>query len=575
MLTPARWLLPQIDRQAVEALAKTVPISEPAARVLWHRGYQDPTAIRQFLNPSQDALHDPHQLLGMDKAVDRLRRAIDGGEKILLYGDYDVDGITSVVILLKAIELAGGKAAFHVPDRFGEGYGMRPEIIEQAARDQVTLIVSVDTGIRATETVERASNLGIDVIITDHHLPQSTLPPAYSVINPNQPSCPYPEKGLCGAGVALKLVQAMLESLGWQAERRRRLIGSFLKMVAVATVADVVPLTGENRIIVKHGLAGFREVRNAGLRALLEVSGFSQGECPSAGQVAFRIAPRINAAGRMANAADVIDLFRTSDEARARELAVELHNLNHERQQAEAEIIEEILEACANVPVRAEQAALVFSGEDWHRGVVGIVASRLVERFHRPTFVLSVQPEEGVARGSGRSIPPFHLLEALESMSDLFTKFGGHRQAAGLTLPADRVEEFGKRLQNYASKRLSPGDFIPQQEFDARLDFSEINDRAANDILSLAPFGFGNPTPLFVVEGAEVVGDPVPFGGRHLRVRFRQNGRSYWLKAWNFVHRSEELTTSAQLDLAVALEDDPYSAARGYPGWTLVLRDVR
>ncbi|MCP5111127.1 MAG: hypothetical protein GY953_09855 [bacterium] len=311
------------------------------------------------------------------------------------------------------------------------------------------------------------------------------------------------------------------------------------------------------------------------MRALLDVSGFAPGECPSAGQVAFRIAPRINAAGRMANAADVIHLFLTSDEQKARELARELHDLNHERQQAEAGIIEEILEACARVPVRADQAALVFSGEGWHRGVVGIVASRLVERFHRPTFVLSVEGAEGVARGSGRSIPPFHLLEALESMADLFTKFGGHRQAAGLTLPAECVDEFRQRLQEYAAKRLSAEDFIPQQEFDARLNFSELSDKAAGDILSLAPFGFGNPAPLFAVEGAEVVGEPVVFGGKHLRIRFRQNGRAFWVKAWKFAHRREELTTGATLDLAVSVEKDPYSASRGFPGWSLVLRDVR
>ncbi|MCP5116253.1 MAG: single-stranded-DNA-specific exonuclease RecJ [bacterium] len=575
MLTPARWLLPQIDRQAVEALARAVPIREPAARVLWHRGYRDPDAVKRFLNPSQDELHDPRRLLGMDKAVDRLRRAIDNDEKILLYGDYDVDGVASVVILLKAIEMAGGKATFHVPDRFGEGYGMRPEIIEQAANDDVALVVSVDTGIRATEAVERASQLGIDVVITDHHLPQSTLPPAYAVINPNQPSCPYPEKGLCGAGVALKLVQALFENLGWPAAKTSRMVGSFLKMVAMATVADVVPLTGENRIIVKHGLAGFGDVRNPGLRALLEVSGFAKGDCPSAGQVAFRIAPRINAAGRMANAADVIHLFLTSDEAKARELALELHNLNHDRQQAEAGIIDEILEACTREPVEAPQAAVVFSGEGWHRGVVGIVASRLVERFHRPTFVLSVDGNEGEARGSGRSIPPFHLLEALESMSDLFIKFGGHRQAAGLTMPAERIGEFRERFQKYAAAQLTPEDFIPQQEFDARLDFTEIDDRAAADILALAPFGFGNPAPLFVIEAAEVVGDPVTFGERHLRVRCRQNGRTFTLKAWNFAARGEELATGAKLDLAIAVEDDPYSAARGYPPWSLVLRDVR
>ena len=575
MLTPARWLLPQMDDPAVDELARAVPISRPAASVLWRRGYQDPEAARRFLNPSLEDLHDPMRLLGMDRALARLRQALDRNEKILLYGDYDVDGVSSVVILTKALELAGGSAAHHVPDRFGEGYGMRPEVIEQAAADRVGLIVSVDTGIRATAAVERARELGIDVIITDHHLPQETLPPAHAVVNPNQPGCTYPEKNLCGAGVALKLVQALFETLNWSPEKRRQVLESFLKMAALATVADVVPLTGENRVIVKHGLAGLGEVRNPGLRALLDVSGVAEGECPTAGQVAFRIAPRINAAGRMANAEDVIRLFLTSDPEEARGLALELHTLNQERQRTEAGIVDEILDECSRVPVRPDQAGLVFAGREWHRGVVGIVASRLVERFHRPTFVLSVDEYEKVARGSGRSIAPFHLLDALESMSELFTKFGGHRQAAGLTLPQDRIEEFRARFQEYAGKRLTPEDFIPQQEFDAPLEFREVNDLAADHVLSLGPFGFGNRTPLFVAKAVEVGGDPIPFREKHLRVRLRQNGRTLWVKAWNFAERVEELTTGGRLDVALALEEDRYSASRGFPGWSLVLRDVR
>lgn len=575
MATPARWILPEPAEPEAGRLARALGITLPAARVLWHRGYRDPSVARRFLEAPLEDLYDPFLLLGMDRAVERLRRAISARERLLIYGDYDVDGAASVVILKKAIELAGGAADYYVPDRMGEGYGMRAEVVERAAAEGIRLIISVDTGIRAREAARRARELGVDVIITDHHLPEDTLPEAGAILNPKQPGCSYPDKNLCGAGVTLKLVQGLLGRLGWPEERRRRLISSFLKMVAIATVADVVPLTGENRIIVKHGLAGLASVRNPGLRALLEVAGFSAGEAPSAGQVAFRVAPRINAAGRMASAASVIQLFLTPDAELARRLAAELHALNQERQQTEAEIIAAILEECSRAPVGDDQSALVFSGEGWHVGVVGIVASRLVERFHRPAIVLSVDTETGIARGSGRSIPAFHLLEALESMQELFIRFGGHRQAAGLTLEAGRIEELRRRLNKYASERLRPEDLVPEQEFDARLRLEEIDEALAGDILRLAPFGFGNPAPLFAVEGVEVAGEPVPFKEHHLRLRLRQNGRAVWVKAWNFRERRRELGPGVRLDAAVQVECDPLAAARGFPSWSLTLRDVR
>ncbi len=571
-----RWLLPDPPPSGeLDAFASTVRIRRPAARVLWQRGIRDPQTAARFLRPSLEDLADPYRLRDMDRAVARLQAAIAANEHILLYGDYDVDGTTSVVILKKAIEMAGGHASFHVPHRLKDGYGMRSDVIEQASRDGVSLIVSVDTGIRANEVVRRARELGIDVIVTDHHLPEAELPPAVAVLNPNRPDCEYPDKNLCGAGVAFRLVQALLGSLGWPADKLRRVSDSFLKLVAVATVADVVPLTGENRVIVKRGLDGFRSVKNIGLRALLAVSGFAEGDCPSAGQVAFRIAPRMNAAGRMATANDVIELFLTHDDARARVLADQLHALNQERQQAEADIVRQILEECSRTPVGEDQAALVFSGDGWHRGVVGIVASRLVDRFHRPAFVLSEDREKGEAQGSGRSIPRFHLLEALESMPDLFTRFGGHRQAAGLTLALDRVAEFRERFNRYGAARLTRDDFQPTLEIDAPLDFREITDGAIADILSLAPFGFGNPAPVFAACDVEVVGEPALLKEKHLRLRIRQNDRNLVVKAWNFAERAVDLQHGARVDVAISFEEDAYSAGRGYPGWAAVLREVR
>ena len=575
MARAARWLLPQLDRERVAALAQALGIGPQAAGVLFARGFQEASTARRFLCPSLDDLHDPLQLRSMDCALERLTRAIRNHEKILIYGDYDVDGTTSVVILKRAIEMAGGTADFHVPDRLRDGYGMRPEVVETAASRGVSLIISVDTGIRAAEVVRRASELSIDVIITDHHLPEAELPPALAVLNPNRPDCDYPEKNLCGVGVAFKLVQALLGGLDWPKDKLRRVIESFLKLVAIGTVADVVPLTGENRIIVKHGLGGLRDVRNPGLRALLDVAGFIGGSAPSATQVAFRIAPRMNAAGRMATANDVIEMLLTTDMERARALAEQLHTLNSERQKTEADIIETILDECARVPVDDAQAALVFSAPDWHRGVLGIVASRLVERFHRPVFVLSEDAESGFAQGSGRSIPRFHLLEALESMPELLVKFGGHYHAAGLTLAAKDVGTFRRRFQDYAAARLTPEDFRPELEIDGIITLREINERTVAEISSLAPFGCGNATPMFAATNVEVAGPPVVWKEKHLRVPLRQEGRMLWLKAWNFADRIGELTPGTRVDAALTLEEDSYSSANGLPGWSAVLRDVR
>ena len=567
----ARWLIPTPDPQAAGALAAALGISAATARVLVRRSLASPDDARRFLHPSLDQLHDPLALRAMPEAVARLERAIHAREKILIYGDYDVDGTMSVILLTTAIRLAGGDVGYHVPHRLKEGYGMRPEVVETAAAQGVTLIVSVDTGIRAAEVVRRAAELSIDVIVTDHHLPDADLPAAFAVVNPNRPDCSYPEKNLCGAGVAFKLAQALLTAMGWPEDRVRKIAGSFLKLVAIATVADVVPLSGENRIMVKHGLDGLRDVRNVGLRALLAVAGFAPNTALNARQVAFQIAPRINAAGRMDTAQSVIDLFLTPDPERARALAQQLHDQNAERRQVQAGIIE----TCEGLPVDGATAALVYYSEDWHRGVLGIVASRIVEIFHRPVFVLGRNADDGLAQGSGRSISAFHLLDALESMRDLFVKFGGHEFAAGVTLEATRVEEFRTRFNAYAAARLGPEDFEPTLDIDASLDLREITDTVTEELFALAPFGHGNPPPLFAALDVEVAGPPVVMKEKHLRITVRRDGRTLTLKAWNFAQRAAEFSPGARIDIAFTIEEDAYSASRGYAPWAAILRDAR
>ena len=577
----ARWTIASACPDAVSRLQSALGLQRLAAAVLASRGYDEPAKAQEFLWPSLDALHDPFLLRQMDAAVDRLQRAIQERENILLYGDYDVDGTASIVILKKAIEILGGAAEFHIPHRLNEGYGMRSDVIGRAAAQGVHLVVSVDTGIRAAAVVKHAREFGVDVIITDHHLPEAELPPALAVLNPNRPDCEYPNKHLCGAGVTFKLVHALLSRSGMAESRQTALLDSFLKPVAIATVADIVPLIGENRVLVRRGLAGLRSVRNTGLRALLNVAGFGDGDCPTAHQVAFRIAPRINAAGRMATARDVIEIFLTDDPDRARELAEQLDALNRERQQTETEIVEAILKQCEEAAFDHSARAMVFAGSDWHLGVLGIVASRLVERFSRPVFVLSDAAANSdyaapCFSGSGRSIPGFHLLEALETMPELFCKFGGHRQAAGLTLYADQVDAFRERFAAHASERLSEDDLRPNHTVDAEAAFSELSESCIQEVMSLGPFGFGNPAPVFLARECEIAGPAKSIkDGKHFNVPLRHNGRLLFSKAWNFGDRAHQLAPGTKVDVLFQIEDDPSGRKRGYGSWSISIKDVR
>lgn len=566
----ARWRLPDVDPSLPPRLSRELNVSPLTARVLAARGFDQSEAAFRYLQPALEDMADPYRMLGMRAAVNRLVRAVRGGEPVLLYGDYDVDGATSIVILMKVLTMLGANVSYHVPHRLRDGYGMRPEVITEAAAGGVRLIVSVDTGIRACAVVEHARRLGIDVIVTDHHLPDEQLPSAVAVVNPNQPGCSYPEKNLCGAGVAFKLAQALLAEFGLPATQRRRWSESLLKMVAIATVADVVPLSGENRVIVKHGLTGLASSPNPGLRALLEVAGLTSGVSPSAGQVAFRVAPRLNAAGRMDTARDVVELFLTPEESRARELAARLHSLNAARQKEERRMLENVLAECARQPVSDSQFVLVFAGLGWHKGVVGIVASRLVERFCRPVFVLAIDEVTGEASGSGRSAGDFHLLEALESMAELFIRFGGHRQAAGVTLAAERLSEFRSRLNRFAAARLPVSELVPVVDIDTVARVDEVCSQTLAEWEWLAPFGFGNPAPVLAVLNATIPERAALIKDSHVRFRLAQERRWIICKGWNWAARKECLPVGQPLDFAVSLEEDGVSS-----GMTAVLRDVR
>ncbi len=512
------WVVASPDPFTVDRLTREARVLPVVARLLAARGITGGEDAHRFLNPSLDQLNSPFRMTGMKTALERLRAAIARQEQVLIYGDYDVDGTTAVVILKTAIELCGGRATYHVPHRIRDGYGMKDDVIEQAAAEGVRLIISVDTGIRAFAAAEAARRVGVDLIVTDHHLPPGEgLPASLAVLNPNQPGCDYPCKDLCGAGVAFKLAQALLEENG-----RARLVPSFLKMAAIATIADAVPLTGENRVIAALGLDGLRNPVNAGLRALIEAAQLKPGEAIDSTDVAFRLAPRLNAAGRMDVAQCVIELFCEKDAARSREIAERLNQLNADRQYEEARIMAAIEERLKSETAVRDAYCMVIDGPGWHRGVIGICATRVVERYGRPALVLAVEGDE--AHGSGRSIKPFHLLEAIESCAGLFTRFGGHAHAVGFSLPAARVPELRAAVDAVARARLTPTDFVPRIEVDSELRLDEITPALYQELQRLEPYGMDNPEPVFGARGVRVLGPPRMLKDKHLKLRLGHNG---------------------------------------------------
>jgi len=517
-----RWTLAEPHPAEAAALATAARLPLVLAELLVARGITQASEAYAFLNPEPEHLHDPLLMLGMTAAVERLERAIANHEPVLLYGDYDVDGTTAVVLLKTAIEMLGGTARFHVPHRLLEGYGLQSSVLTAAYADGARLVITVDTGMRAFAEAETARQLGLDLIITDHHLLQAgdAVPVALAILNPNQPGCSYPEKSLCGAAIAMKLAQALLERRD-PVRTREKTLPSFLKMAAIATIADAVPLRGENRVIAALGLRELRKPVGAGLRALFSVAALDPAAKQITGfDVAFRLAPRINAAGRMDVASEVIELFCTRDAARAAELAGKLERLNRERRDTEAAALSAIETRLASDNELAADRLLVVDGEGWHRGVIGILASRVVERTAKPSIVVSV--EDGVAHGSGRSVEGFQLLNAIESCADLFTRFGGHAFAIGFAMPAAALPELKRRLRLYAAEQLSAREPEHMLRIHAELPLDRITPVLAGWLRKLEPLGHGNPEPVFVARSARLVAAPRLMKERHIRLELVQ-----------------------------------------------------
>jgi len=563
------WEQQPHDAAAAGRLASALGVHPVIGHLLCLRGLGDPEAAARFLKPSLSDLHDPMRLAGLREAVVRLEQAIARGETVAIHGDYDVDGITSTVIVRRALELLGARVVHFIPERMKHGYGLQVDAIERLAAEGIRVIVSVDCGIRGAEAARRARELGVDLIITDHHEPDDTLPDALAVVNPKRPDCAYPFKDLAGVGVALKVVQALCDRAG-----HARWLPGFVKIAALGTLADVVPLVGENRIIARVGLDGLtRGPHTVGIRALLDASGLT-GKRLDSFHVGFVLAPRINAAGRMSTADIATRLLLATDaslEAEARGLAAQLEAENQKRQQEEAAIVAEARKTIESDPAIGAHNVLVVGGAGWHRGVIGIVASKLVETFNKPAIVLSLDGE--VAHGSCRSIPAFNMLGALEQVHDVFIRFGGHRQAAGLTMEAGRVGEFRTRINALADEQLDPADLIPRLRVDATLSLKTIGKDLLDGLQSLEPFGLCNPRPVFQASPVELSEAPRVLKERHLSMTIRQDGRVFRAVAWRAAERLGVLQQyRSDLALAFSLDRNEY---QGETYLQLTVCDIR
>jgi single-stranded-DNA-specific exonuclease len=550
-----RWNIRKHDYDAVSELASAIGVTPLVAALLICRGYASEGDARRFLAPCLDDLNDPHLLKGMDAAVRRIRAAIANNEKVLIWGDYDVDGTTGTVLLRKALVLLGATTVFHIPNRFTEGYGLNKDYLEKAKNDGVGLVITVDCGTRSFEPLAWAKENGLDVIVTDHHLsdPERGIPLAAAVVNPNQEGCGYPDKQLAGVGVALKLAQALIGDGGHPEQ-----MNEFLEIAAIGTVADVMKLTGENRSIVSLGLRELSRSRNSGLRALMEVS-----DCTSemtSLHIGFRIAPRINAAGRMDVARRVVELLESPDLTVARRFAAILDSRNRERQKMQQEITERAMFEAAQY---SDHRFVVVGGEGWHRGVIGLAASKIAEKLNKPTIVLSI--ENGIAHGSARTVGNFHLLDALTDCSDVFVQFGGHAAAAGLQIDTGKVDELRERLNRFTERILGDTDMTPELNIDAVVTPGTLSLEMLDQISCLEPFGVGNPKPVFVTRDLTIQRDPLVMKEKHLKFDLSDaSGKRFEAVWWDGVERSkgQTLGRGSGIELAYTADANTWQGRR-------------
>ena len=562
-----RWVLKEAASGVADQIAKTSGLPPVVAAALANRGVATAEQAREFLHGHIDDLGDPMTMAGMSEAVALVRGAIDDGRPIRIYGDYDVDGVSATALLVRALSALGGRVDYYLPHRIREGYGLNQAAVERAAADGIRLLATVDCGIAAVEAIAQARSAGISVIVVDHHRPPEVLPDADAILNPGRPDCSYPFHHLAAVGVAYQLVSALSLTLGIPRQAPYR----FLDLVALGTVADVVPLLGENRILLREGLRCLRQTRKVGLQALIQVSGLAPSRLGSH-QIAFVLAPRLNAAGRIEHAEAAARLLLTTDKEEADRLAADLDRHNLQRQEEEGRTLEEA-EAMVTESVDLDRDwVIVLAREGWHVGVVGIVASRLVDRYHRPALLIAL--EQGAGRGSGRSIPDFHLWNALDAAREHLQQFGGHAMAAGVTVSEDQVPGLRRALNDHAREHLRPEALEPTIVFDAWAQPSELTTEVVSHLNTLAPFGAGNPTPVLASRDLTLRGvDPLGANADHARLRLAESARggsaeAVWFDCADFINR---LTVGQKVDVCFVPEIDEW---RGGSSVRLRVRDL-
>lgn len=550
----------------IDCFYQKLKIPRNLGKILISRGIDSVEKVVRYFKTNIDDLYDPFLFADMEKAVDRIIRAIKNKEKILVYGDYDVDGITAVSLIYLYLESIGAEVSYYIPDRITEGYGISNAGIDEAQRRGVTLIVSVDCGITAIDEIAYARSKNIDIIVSDHHEPGCSLPQAYALLDPKCAQSNYPFSELAGVGVAYKLAQALNQKLNLDSE----LLEQYLDLVAVGTIADIVPLIDENRILVKDGLERLNETRKPGLQALLNVTGL-QSKMITTGQIVFIIAPRINAVGRMGDAERAVSLLTTQNVHQARNVASILESENRLRKDIDEQTFKEAMVIAEQQFHTGKDFTLVLDQEGWHPGVIGIVASRIVEKFYRPTIMISV--EEGIGRGSARSIVGFDIYSALKQCEDLLVTFGGHKYAAGLTIEQTKIPLFRERINAISREMMTEDLLVPKLNIDSELEFSEINDRFIHLLKLMAPFGPKNLRPIFMSRNLQVVGSPSIVGNNHLKFKVRQNAHVFDTIGFNLGDKYYRLSPGeTSLDLAYVVEENEYL---GRVNLQLRIKDLR
>ena len=562
-----QWIIREaINQERATQLAQEINVSSALAALLMQRGVDSFEQAKDFFRPSLKNLHDPFLLKDMDHAVRRLALAIQREEKILIYGDYDVDGTTSVALVYGFLRGFYAPIDFYIPDRYQEGYGISEQGVQYAVEHDYRLIISLDCGIRAVKLVNQARKQGIDFIICDHHRPGDELPPAHAIINAKQDGCSYPYKELCGCGVGFKLLQAFCQ----ETKRPVGELYAFLDLVAVAIAADIVPITGENRILAHYGLRQLNQSSRPGLKALAEVAGL---RLPiTIDSVVFGIAPRINAAGRMKHAKAAVELLLAQDETTATDLATQLNKNNSQRRGLDADMTQQALAMIGQDDKLIQAKSTVLFDASWHKGVVGIVASRCIEQYYRPTIILT--ESNGKATGSARSVNGFDVYKAITECADLLDQYGGHTHAAGLTLPIDNVPLFQEKFEEAVSRKIQAEQLIPCIEIERIMALSEVTSRFYNVLKQMSPFGPGNMRPIFASDTLEVVGDPQILKEQHLKLIVRQPGTDYRLNAIGFgmAHFCEQIIEQPSFSMAYTVEENHYN---GHTSLQLMIRDIK